>query len=142
MRWVDGGAAQGDPKDLPKPKPLITDNEWQGVRDGFGQPDLVIRSSEYKMPAVGQDVWYRPMQDLPITEPRWVKMVEIRPTNMKARKVVHHSIAYLVLKDDADAVNTGTATFGQSGPAVARRPGEPPSAVHGMGDRQGLRPVP
>ena len=127
VRWVDGGAAQGDPKDLPKPKPLITDNEWQGVRDGFGQPDLVIRSTEYKMPAVGQDVWYRPIQDLPITEPRWVKMVEIRPTNMKARKVVHHSIAYLVLKDDADAVNTGTATFGQSGPAsrddlVNRRP--------------------
>ena len=79
VRWVDAGAPQGDPKDLPAPKPLVTDNEWQGVRDGFGQPDLVIRSTEYKMPAVGQDVWYRPMQDLPITEPRWVKMVEIRP---------------------------------------------------------------
>ena len=38
VRWVDGGAAQGDPKDLPAPKPLVTDNEWQGVRDGFGQP--------------------------------------------------------------------------------------------------------
>jgi mono/diheme cytochrome c family protein len=109
VRWVDAGAPQGDPKDLPKPKPLVTDNEWQGVRDGFGQPDLVVRSSEYKMPPVGQDVWYRPMQDLPITEPRWVKMVEIRPTNMKARKVVHHSIAYLVLNDDPEAVNTGTS---------------------------------
>ena len=82
-------------------KPLVTNNEWQGVRDGFGQPDLVIRSSEYKMPAVGQDVWYRPMSDIPITEPRWVKMVEIRPTNLKARKILHHSIAYLVLNDDA-----------------------------------------
>jgi mono/diheme cytochrome c family protein len=109
VRWVDAGAPQGDPKDLPPPKPLVTDNEWQGVRDGFGQPDLVVRSSEYKMPAVGQDVWYRPMQDLPITEPRWVKMVEIRPTNLKARKILHHSIAYLVLNDDPDAVNTGTS---------------------------------
>ncbi len=115
VRWVDAGAPQGDPKDLPAPKPLVTDNEWEGVRDGFGQPDLVIRSTEYKMPAVGQDVWYRPMQDLPITEPRWVKMVEIRPTNMKARKIVHHSIAYLVLNDDPDAVNTGTVQ-------LARRP--------------------
>ena len=44
-----------------------------------------------------QDVWWRPMCDIPITEPRWVKMVEIRPTNLKARKIVHHSIAYLVL---------------------------------------------
>ena len=46
------GAPQGDPKDMPPPKPLVTDNEWQGVRDGFGPPDLVVKSSEYTMPAV------------------------------------------------------------------------------------------
>ena len=127
VKWVDAGAPQGDPKDLPPAKALVTNNEWQGVTDGFGAPDVVIKSSEYKMPAVGQDVWYRPMSDIPLTEPRWVKMVEIRPTNMKARKIVHHSIAYLVLQDDPEAVNTGTATFGLSGPQsrqdlLARRP--------------------
>jgi hypothetical protein len=37
-------------------------------------------------------------------------MVEIRPSNLKSRKIVHHSIAYLVLNNDPDAVNTGTAT--------------------------------
>ena len=84
VRWVDSGALQGDPKDLPAPKPLVTDNEWQGVRDGFGPPDLVIRSSEYTMPAQHQDVWYRPTSDMPLTEPRWAKMVEIRPTTLKA----------------------------------------------------------
>ena len=110
VRWVDGGALEGDPKDLPDPKPLVTDNEWKGVRDGFGPPDLVIRSPEYTMAAEHQDVWFRPMSDIPITEPRWAKMVEIRPTNLKGRKVLHHSIAYLVLKDDPDAVSTGTAT--------------------------------
>jgi mono/diheme cytochrome c family protein len=127
VKWVDAGAPQGDPKDLPPAKALVTSNEWQGVTDGFGPPDVVIKSSEYKMPPVGQDVWYRPMSDIPITEPRWVKMVEIRPTNMKARKILHHSIAYLVLQDDPEAVNTGTATFGLSGPQsredlLARRP--------------------
>jgi hypothetical protein len=126
VRWVDAGAPQGDPKDMPPPKPLVTDNEWEGVRDGFGPPDLVVRSSEYPMPAKRQDVWYRPMQELPITEPRWVKMVEIRPTSLQARKTLHHSIAYLVLNDDPDAVNTGTAN-GPTGPAtredlVNRRP--------------------
>ncbi len=109
VRWVDQGAPQGDPKDLPPPKPLVTDNEWKAVRDGFGPPDLVVKSSEYTMPAQHQDVWYRPMSDLPITEPHWVKMVEIRPTNLKGRKIIHHSIAYLVLNNDPDAVNTGTA---------------------------------
>src|SRR5882672_7484808 len=109
VRWVDGGAIQGDPKDMPPPKPLVTDNEWQGVRDGYGPPDLVIKSSEYTMAANHQDVWYRPMSDIPLTEPRWAKMVEIRPTNLKGRKIVHHSIAYLVLNNDPDAINKGTA---------------------------------
>ena len=109
VRWVDGGAVQGDPKDLPPAKPLVTDNQWKGVRDGFGPPDVVVKSSEYTMPAEHQDVWYRPMSDIPLTEPRWVKMVEIRPTSLTARKIIHHSIAYLVLNNDPDAVNTGTA---------------------------------
>jgi len=109
VRWVDGGAPQGDPKDLPAPKPLVTDNEWKAVRDGFGKPDLVVKSSEYTMPAQHQDVWYRPMSDIPLAEPRWVKLVEIRPTNLLSRKIIHHSIAYLVLNNDPEAVNTGTA---------------------------------
>jgi mono/diheme cytochrome c family protein len=109
VAWVDGGALQGDLKDLPPPKPLVTDNEWKAVRDGFGPPDLVIKSSEYTMLAQHQDVWYRPMSDIPITEPRWAKMVEIRPTNLKGRRIIHHSIAYLVLNNDPDAINKGTA---------------------------------
>jgi hypothetical protein len=112
VRWVDGGSLQGDPKDMPPPVPITTDNGWKGERDGFGPPDLVVKSSEYTMPAAHQDVWYRPMSDLPVTEPRWVKLVEIRPSNLKARKMVHHSIAYLVLNNDPDAVNTLTATGG------------------------------
>ena len=126
VRWVDGGALQGDPKDLPPAKPLVTDNEWKAVRDGFGPPDLVVRSSEYTMPAQHQDVWYRPMSDLPLTEARWAKLVEIRPTNLKGRKVLHHSIAYLVLNNDPEAVNTGTASGpdpgGDVNDLVNRRP--------------------
>jgi hypothetical protein len=126
VRWVDGGAVQGDPKDLPPPKPLVTDNEWQAVRDGFGPPDLVIRSSEYTMPAQHQDVWYRPMSDIPLAEPRWAKLVEIRPTKLKGRRIIHHSIAYLVLNNDPEAVNNGTANgpdrFGGADDLVNRRP--------------------
>lgn len=125
VRWVDGGALEGDPKDLPAPKPLLGDNEWQAVKDGFGQPDLVIRSSEYTMPAKHQDVWYRPNSDIPLTEPRWLKLVEIRPTNLKARKIVHHSIAYHILNaDHVEAVSTGTGAGRQVDPAdlVNRRP--------------------
>ena len=126
VRWVDAGALEGNPKDLPPAVPLVTTNEWKGVRDGYGKPDMVIRSPEYMMPANHQDVWYRPMSDIPITEPRWVRMVEIRPTSLEGRKVVHHSIAYLVLNNDPEAVNTGTAAgFGTSttsSDTINRRP--------------------
>ena len=126
IAWVDGGAMRGDPKDLPAPKPLVTDNAWKAERDGFGAPDLIVKSSEYTMPPAHQDVWYRPMSDIPLTEPRWVKMVEIRPTSLAGRKIIHHSIAYLVLTNDADAVNTGTANGperpGGADDLVSRRP--------------------
>ncbi len=36
VKWVDQGAVQGDPKDMPPAKPLQTDNEWTAVKDGFG----------------------------------------------------------------------------------------------------------
>jgi hypothetical protein len=126
VRWVDGGAPQGDPKDLPPAKPPVTTNEWQGVINGYGPPDLVIKSSEYLMPARHQDAWYRPTSDIPITEPRWIRMVEIRPSNLKARKTLHHSVAYQVLSpDNVQAVNTGIAPGPSSvsaDDAVSRRP--------------------
>jgi hypothetical protein len=118
VRWVDGGAAEGDPKDLPPPKPLTTTNEWKAVRDGLGPPDLVVRSDEYTMPAQHQDVWWRQEVDLPITEPHWVRMVEIRPLTLKARRIIHHSVAYLALNNDPEAVNTGTGN-GPDRPASA-----------------------
>jgi hypothetical protein len=124
VRWVDQGAPEGDPKDLPPAKPLVTDNEWKAVRDGFGPPDLVVKSPEFTMPAEHQDVWFRPMSDLPITKPHWVKMVEIRPTSLTGRKIIHHSIAYLVLNNDPEAVSTGTA----NGPN--RRGGDPADLVN------------
>jgi hypothetical protein len=126
VRWVDAGAPQGDPKDMPPPRPLVTDNEWKAVRDGFGAPDIVVKSDPYTMAAQHQDVWWRAMSDIPLTEPRWAKLVEIRPSTLKGRKIVHHAIAYLVLNNDPDAVNTGTASGRRdaTGPddLVERRP--------------------
>jgi hypothetical protein len=126
VAWVDQGALQGDPKDLPPPKPLVTDNEWKAVRDGYGPPDLVIKSAEYTMPAEHQDVWFRPASDIPLTEPRWVRIVEIRPSSLKARRIIHHSIAHLVLNNDPDAVNRGTA----SGPDRRGLGGDPDDIVN------------
>ena len=118
VAWVDQGAPEGNPADF-KPKPVAQGLYWQAERDGYGPPDLVITAPMQTMPAVNQDVWWRPLQDIPITEPRWVRMVEIRPANIPGRKILHHSIAYHVLsKDNVAAVNTGISIGGRSASAT------------------------
>ena len=119
VSWVDGGALEGNAADF-KMKPVTTTLFWAGEKAGYGPPDLVIKSPEYTMPAVHQDEWWRAVSNIPITEPRWVKMVEIRPSNLAARKIVHHSIAYHQLNaENAAAVNTGIGG-GRPDPAPAQ----------------------
>ena len=107
VAWVDGGALEGDPADF-KAMPVTKELFWMGERDGYGPPDIVVKTPDYTMPAVHQDEWWRPITDIPVTEPRWVRMVEIRPSNLASRKILHHSIAHHILNpDNVGAVNTG-----------------------------------
>jgi mono/diheme cytochrome c family protein len=124
VKWVETGAPQGNPADLPPAKPISTSLYWQAERDGYGPPDIVVKSGEQTMPALHQDEWWRPLVDIPgLTEARWVHMVEIRPSNIEGRKILHHSIAYQVLSpDNGDAVNSGTGRGG-GGAAPAATPG-------------------
>jgi hypothetical protein len=112
VAWVDQGAREGNPADMPALKPVTDKLYWQAENDGYGPPDLVVPSPEYTMPAVSQDQWWRPTVDIKgLTEPRWVRMVEIRPTNISGRKILHHSIAHVVMNEaDPDWVNKGIAS--------------------------------
>jgi hypothetical protein len=47
------------------------------------------------MAAVSQDAWDKRVTPSGITEPRWVRAIEIRPTTLKGRRITHHPIAYL-----------------------------------------------
>jgi hypothetical protein len=91
VRWVDSGAPLGDIKDLPPPKQWPdNDNNWQ-LAKLFGPPDLVLKSGDYTMPAQGSDVWFRPVTDVPLTEPRWVRAMEMRPGTLAGHKIMHHA---------------------------------------------------
>jgi hypothetical protein len=94
LRWVSAGAPKGDPKDMPAPKHWPDESKWQ-LAAKYGQPDLVIKSAPYTMPAVAQDAWWRPITETGITEPRWVRAIEIRPASEKGRKITHHALARL-----------------------------------------------
>jgi hypothetical protein len=94
VRWVNAGAPLGNPKDMPPPKQWPNDNGWKLAKQ-FGQPDLVVDSEPYTMPAHSQDVWWKPLSELPLTEPRWVRAVEIRPATPAGRRIMHHVLARL-----------------------------------------------
>jgi hypothetical protein len=97
-RWVDAGAPQGDPKEMPAAKVWPTDNGWETSKI-LGEPTFVVKSAEYTMPAQGQDVWFKPVSALPIDEERWVRAVEIRPATLAGRKISHHVRADLVMDE-------------------------------------------
>jgi hypothetical protein len=98
VRWVDTGAPLGDPKDMPPPKQWPNLDGWQLAKQ-FGPPDLVLKSEPYTMPAHGQDVWFKPLTDVPLTEARWVRAVEIRPATPAGRRITHHVLARLLQEE-------------------------------------------
>ena len=87
-RWVEAGAPEGDPKDLPAPRTFT--EGWQ-----IGKPDQVfhIRETPYSVPAKGEVKYQYFMVDTGFTEDKWIKAAECRPGN---RAVVHHIIVSMV----------------------------------------------
>lgn len=102
VKWVDAGAPQGDAKDMPAAKTWPSDQGWNfAAQFGQKEPDLIINSYDFTMPAVSQDVWDKRVTPSGITEPRWVRAIEIRPAAIKGRKITHHAIAYLEQEEAA-----------------------------------------
>ena len=98
VKWVDAGAPRGNPADEPKP-PVLTEG-WQ-----LGEPDYVITLPTVNVPAEGNDIFPTPNLTIDIPEDRWIRAVEIRPSN---REVTHHSVLFM-------AGGLGGGMVGQSG---------------------------
>ena len=102
VRWVDAGAPQGDPKDMPAPKTWPDGNSWQ-LAAQFGEPELIIKTDPYTMSAHGEDKWWRSLVATGVVdEERWVRAIEVRPSQ-RGRKIVHHVTSTLE-QDEKDGV--------------------------------------
>jgi hypothetical protein len=96
LKWIDNGAPQGDPKDMPPPVSWPEDQGWNfAAMFGQKEPDLIVKSEPFTMPALAQDAWDHRVTPSGLTEPRWVRAIEIRPATVKGRRITHHAIAYL-----------------------------------------------
>jgi hypothetical protein len=84
VRWVDGGAPQGELRDMP-PLPEFPEG-WQ-----LGEPDMIVELPEVQVPATGPDIFPIPTVTLDLKEDRWIRAVEVRPGN---REVTHHAVLF------------------------------------------------
>ena len=76
-KWVDSGAPRGNPADMPKPLEFDTTDKWT-----IGEPDLILRSKDVTVPAIGPDHWGDfGLIPTGLTEDRYVSAVEVREIN-------------------------------------------------------------
>src|SRR5262245_51772492 len=83
-RWVRDGMPRGDDSKMPK-LPTFPADGWR-----LGQPDLILEMPVgFDLPAKGPDVFRNFVIPTKLTEDKWVRGVEFRPS---ARKAVHHAL--------------------------------------------------
>jgi mono/diheme cytochrome c family protein len=92
-RWVDAGAPQGNPADMPPPVKWPNASEWQAEKELGRPPDMVIKSPPFSVKATGLDQWFEPQVKLDLKGPRWMMASESRPI-LKSRPVTHHANSF------------------------------------------------
>ena len=109
LAWVDQGAPKGDPADMPAAKQWPSGQGWNyAARFGQTEPDLIVKGLPWTQKAGQGNAWFKRLVETGVTEPRWVRAIEVRPGSVKGRKITHHANVEL------DQVEPdGTVTIGR-----------------------------
>lgn len=111
--WVEAGAPEGDPKDLPAPRDFPADWSIEGG------PDLVLDiGADFPVAASGDDVYRCFVIPTSLPEDVYVSGIEYRAGNPR---VVHHVLGYVDVSGEArklDAADEGPGYTNFSGPGV------------------------
>ncbi len=96
--WVDRGAPEGNPADMPSPRQFSDLDKWQ-----IGKPDIVVSMKKpYTLKANGQDEYYDIEIDPGFKEDVYIQAVETKPD--VGFKVVHHATTNLIEDAEDDPV--------------------------------------
>ncbi|HWY46158.1 MAG TPA: hypothetical protein VNX70_02165 [Bryobacteraceae bacterium] len=96
--WVDRGAPEGNPSDMPPPRQFSDLEKWQ-----IGRPDVVVSMKKpYRLKANGQDEYYDVDIDPGFKEDVYIQAVETKPD--MGFKVVHHATTNLIEDPEDDPV--------------------------------------
>jgi hypothetical protein len=94
-KWVDDGAPQGNPADMPPARQFDDSASWL-----IGKPDLIVTlPKDVIVSANAPDQWPDVLVDPHLTEARYIKGVQIIP--LKGFPVIHHIRTSIVEPADA-----------------------------------------
>ena len=94
VKWVDAGAPQGNPADMPAARQFPDEQTWQ-----IGKPDLVVTlPKDLVMKAQGPDWWPNITIDPGLTEDRYIQAIQIIP--IKGYPNIHHIRTSMVKPGD------------------------------------------
>jgi hypothetical protein len=95
--WVDAGAPKGNADDMPPPRAFDDSDRWH-----IGKPDLVVSMPKaFTVKPEQADWWGNFYAESGLTEDRYIKAVEAKPSPGAAR-VVHHAVQTLVYDEGND----------------------------------------
>ena len=110
--WVDQGAKEGDPRDLPPARPHSQPRE-------IAKPDVVLSmQQEWKGEAEGLDENLEFSVPTGFTEDKWVQAIEFLPDNKRA---IHHAVVLIQTPEmkKAEASTTPSTSASSSGSATS-----------------------
>ncbi len=108
--WVDAGAPMGNPADMPGPLKFEDADKWH-----IGKPDLIVSMPvDYTVKPASSDWWGNFIADSGLTEDRYIRAVETKPTPAGIR-VVHHAVTSLVYEDRAEGGTLNEYAVGKNG---------------------------
>jgi hypothetical protein len=124
--WVDGGALRGNPAEMPPPRAFTDASKWT-LASILGPPDYVIPIPEpFVVEANAPNMWIDLIADSGLTEDRWIRAFETKPSQ-EGFPVVHHATTSLY-DEDADVVSDDAVGFseyalGKTGDILAENSG-------------------
>lgn len=95
LQWVEAGAPQGDPSDMPDALP--DRGEW-----ALGDPDAVLTMAGEFTPPRGTDVYRCFVLPGALDETKYISAFDVLPGD---RKLVHHVLLFADTKNEADKLD-------------------------------------
>jgi hypothetical protein len=110
VAWVDGGMVKGNPADMPPPRHFEDADKWH-----IGKPDLIVSMPVPVTVKPAQSDWWGDMDtDVVLTEDRYIKAVEGKPS-LEGAKVVHHMVATAINDDGTPGSLLNEYAVGKNG---------------------------